>query len=206
MSATDNAAGAKPSRVISPGEGETAFQRWELPNLLTADQLERIQQQAYDEGFARGRSDGLKSAQAEVEARLQSIGRILDTLAEPLAELDEDIEHELLAVALAAARVIVRREVKCDPALVIAAVREALAVLPAATRNVRVHLNPEDAAIMREVLKVGDEDRAWRLVEDPMQGRGGCKIVTDTSQIDASIDARLTGIMTAVLGGERAHD
>jgi flagellar assembly protein FliH len=206
MSATDNAASEKPSRVISSGEGETAFQRWELPNLLTADQLERIQQQAYDEGFANGRADGLKAAQTEVEARLQAIGRILDTLAEPLSELDEDLERELLAVALAAARVIVRREVRSDPALVIAAVREALAVLPAAARNVRVHLNPEDAAVVREVLKVGEDDHAWRVVEDPIQARGGCRIVTDTSQIDASIDARLTGIMTAVIGGERAHD
>jgi flagellar assembly protein FliH len=193
------------SRVI-PGDGETAFQRWELPNLLTADKLERIQKQAYDEGFARGRSDGLREANAEMQARAGVLEKLLKSFAEPLEELDDRVEQELVALALAAARVIVRRELKADPAQVVAAVREALSALPAAARNVRVQLHPEDAALVRQVLNLSQEERAWQIVEDPLLMRGGCKVVTDTSQVDASLDARLTAIMTAVLGGERAHD
>ena len=45
------------SKVISGDGDQTAFQRWELPNLLTADQMERIQKQAHDEGFAQGRRE-----------------------------------------------------------------------------------------------------------------------------------------------------
>jgi flagellar assembly protein FliH len=204
VSTSDDKTSAR-ARVI-PADNETAFQRWELPNLLTADQVERIQKQAYDEGFARGRSDGLKVAQDEVQGRLATVVGLLDTLAEPMEELDDRVERELVALALAAARVIVRRELKTDPAQVVAAVREALAALPTSTRNVRVHLHPEDAALVRQILNVSQEERAWHITEDPMQGRGGCKVVTETSLIDASIDARLTAIMTAILGGERAHD
>jgi flagellar assembly protein FliH len=196
----------KPKSRVIPGSGETAYQRWELPHLLTANQMERIQKQAYDEGFARGQADGLKAAQQDTALRLQSLTAILATLATPLKELDERVEQELVALALAAARLVVRRELKADPGQVMAAVREALAALPAAARHVRLHLHPEDAQLVREHLKLGDEEQAWKIVDDPVLARGGCKVLTDSSQIDATLESRLTAIMAAILGGERSHD
>jgi len=194
------------ARVIS-GASETAYQRWELPHLLTAKEMERIQKQAHEEGFARGHAEGLAAAQQETQARLDRLNGILATLATPLKELDDRIEQELVTLALAAARLIVRRELKTDPGQVIAAVREALGALPAAARQVRLHLHPDDAQLVREHLKVGDDDHHhWKVVEDPVLARGGCKLVTEQSQIDASVEARLTGILATLLGGERADD
>jgi flagellar assembly protein FliH len=196
----------KPRSKVIPGSDETAFQRWELPHLLTADQIERIQKQAYEEGFARGQADGLKDARTQLDARLAHLAGIVNSLANPLKELDERAEHELVLLAMNAARLIVRRELKTDPAQVIAAVREAMAALPAAARNVRLHLHPEDAALVREHLKLSDDGEGWKVVEDPALARGGCKVLTDTSQIDASVEARLTAVLATVLGGERSHD
>jgi flagellar assembly protein FliH len=193
------------SKVI-PGEGETAFQRWELPHLLTANQMERIQKQAYEEGFARGQTDGLKDARTQLDARLAQLTSILNSIASPLKELDERAEQELVTLAMSAARLIARRELKTDPAQVIAAVREAMAALPAAARNVRLHLHPDDALLVREHLKLNNEEHSWKVVEDPVLARGGCKVLTDTSQIDASVEARLTAILATLLGGERSHD
>lgn len=199
---------SKPKSRVIPGEGaETAYQRWELPNLLTAKEMERIQKQAHEEGFACGQREGLAAAQQETQARLDRLNGILATLASPLKEVDERIEQELATLALAAARLIVRRELKTDPGPVIAAVREAMNALPAASRQVRLHLHPDDAQLVREHLKVGDDDHHhWKVIEDPAQARGGCKVVTEHSQIDASVEARLTAILATVLGGERADD
>jgi flagellar assembly protein FliH len=107
---------------------------------------------------------------------------------------------------MAAARLIVRRELKTDPGIVIAAVREAMGALPAASRAIRLHLHPEDAALVREVMGVSEDERAWRIVEDPTQLRGGCKLLTETSVVDASVDNRLLGVMASILGGERLND
>jgi flagellar assembly protein FliH len=203
--AMSDTTGKTRSKVI-PGEGETAFQRWELPHLLTANQMERIQKQAYEEGFARGQADGLKDAHARLDAQLTQLTSILNSIATPLKELDDQAEQELVTLAMSAARLIVRRELKTDPAQVIAAVREAMAALPAAARNVRLHLHPDDALLVREHLKLNEEDHSWKVVEDPVLARGGCKVLTDTSQIDASVEARLTAILATVLGGERSHD
>ena len=197
---------SKPRSKVIPGEDETAFQRWELPHLLTANQMEHVQKQAYDEGFARGQADGLREAGTQTSAQLAHLSSILDSIAAPLKELDERAEQELVMLAMNAARLIVRRELKSDPAQVLAAVREAMAALPAAARNVRLHLHPEDAVLVREHMKLNEEDHAWKVVEDPLLARGGCKVLTDTSQIDASVDARLTAILATLLGGERSHD
>lgn len=197
---------SKPRSKVIPGEGETAFQRWELPHLLTANQMEHVQKQAYDEGFARGQADGLREAGAQMGTRLAHLSSILNSIAAPLKELDERAEQELVTLAMNAARLIVRRELKTDPAQVLAAVREAMAVLPAAARNVRLHLHPEDALLVREHMKLNAEEHAWKVVEDPVLARGGCKVLTDTSQIDASLETRLTAILATLLGGERSHD
>jgi flagellar assembly protein FliH len=55
-------------------------------------------------------------------------------------------------------------------------------------------------------MKLNAEEHAWKVVDDPVLARGGCKVLTDTSQIDASLETRLTAILATVLGGERSHD
>ena len=39
-----------------------------------------------------------------------------------------------------------------------------------------------------------------------VQIRGGCKVLTDTSQIDASVESRLNAVIASVLGGQRKAD
>jgi flagellar assembly protein FliH len=36
--------------------------------------------------------------------------------------------------------------------------------------------------------------------------RGGCRIHTDTSQIDATLDSRLNSLIAPLLAGERSND
>ncbi|MDH4134810.1 MAG: FliH/SctL family protein [Gammaproteobacteria bacterium] len=193
------------SKVISGESGETAYQRWELPHLLTANRIEQIQKQAYDEGFARGQADGLKATQQAMQARAAQFDAILAALADPLKELDERMTEELVALVISVARVFVRRELHLDPGQVVATVREALAVLPANARQVRVRLHPEDARLVRERMPPGEE-QAWKIIDDPTLTRGGCRVDTETSQIDATLDARLTEIAATILGGERSRD
>ena len=97
-----------------------------------------------------------------------------------------------------------RRELRIDPAQVIAIMRESLALLPAAAREVRVHLHPEDAATVRERLTAPATERAWTIVEDPTLSRGGCVIHSQSSHIDARLEARIAAVAASALGEERA--
>jgi flagellar assembly protein FliH len=173
---------------------------------LTAEQIEDIQRQAHEEGFELGRGEGLTAGKKELQARVQRLEAVMAALAQPLKDLDDAIEEELLALAMAVARQLVRREIKTDPGQIVAVVREALAVLPAASRRVRLHLHPDDAALVRDALSVPEGDNAWRIMEDPVLTRGGCRIITETSQVDATLESRLNAVITSVLGGERDSD
>ena len=75
--------------------------------------------------------------------------------------------------------------------------------LPVAMRDVRVHLHPEDAAVVKQHLAPTENERAWTIIEDPVMARGGCQIATATSRIDARLEARLGGILSELLGTER---
>lgn len=174
--------------------------------LLTAKQLETIQKQAYEEGFAQGHRDGGAAAQNQIDARVRRLDHLLTSLTAPLAEFDQRVEQELVALAMAVARQLVRRELKTDPGQIVAVVREALNALPIASQNVRLYMHPEDAALVRAALSVTDGEHAWRIIEDGLQNRGGCRLVTDTSRIDASVETRLAAIIATVLGGERGDD
>jgi flagellar assembly protein FliH len=173
---------------------------------VTARQLEEIQNQARQEGFQLGLQEGRDAGLKELREQVQILEKVLQSLDKPFEQLDETVEQQLAQLAMLVARQLVRRELKTEPEQVIAVVREALAALPVAARNVRLALHPEDAALIRETMSVGQGQQQLQVVEDPVQTRGGCRVFTDTSQIDASVEARLNAVIAHVMGGQRSGD
>jgi len=203
-------------------EPAAAIERWRLPEVegpiigrvredRRAAAAEESARLALKEAEGRGYEAGMARARAEtsaqltaLEERVQGLGAALQLLARPLEQLDADIESELAQLALAVGKQLARRELSIDPAQVIAILRESLALLPAATREVRVHLHPQDAAAVREHLTAPASERAWTLVEDPTLSRGGCLIHSQSSRIDSRLEARIAAVAASVLGDERA--
>lgn len=193
-------------------QGETALD--EARGLLTASQLDEIQRAARDEGFEQGRKEGLayghreglEEGRAEVRSRIERLEQMLERLDRPFEQLDQQLENEVVTLVISMVRQLIRREVKLDPGQIVGVVREALSVLPVSARNIRVVLHPEDADLVRDAYTLGEHDQKWQIVEDPVIQRGGCRIHTDTSQIDATLDSRLSSLIAPLLAGERARD
>jgi flagellar assembly protein FliH len=173
------------------------------PKMATVGGLADLQAEAHREAFAQGLAEGREAGRAEVRAQVDRLAGMFYDLAKPFEVLDAEVERELLTLAMALARQIVRRELKTDPTQIIGIIREAIAALPVASREVRVHLHPEDAAVVREHLAPTESERAWAIVEDPVMARGGCQITTSTSRIDARLETRLGAILSELLGTER---
>jgi flagellar assembly protein FliH len=217
-----------PIEKVIRGEEGASFARWEpaevktpapkpepepVRTMPTVREIEALQKAAYDEGFAQGRAEGLAqgeqegfaAGQAEAKQLAGRIGGVLQTLAEPLAELDEAVESQIVQLAFLLARQIIRREIQTQAGEVVPVVREALALLPISSRDIKVHLHPEDARFLRENLGPQDEG-AWKIVEDASLSRGGCRVTTPTSQIDATLERRLNALASEFLGGIRSGD
>lgn len=209
-----------PIGVIQREELDAAPRRWAQPDLSgratvaagsaaapTVRQLEALEEAARAEGLAKGLAEGRAQAQQELQARLAEVEALLDALAQPLHEADAELERQLVDLALAVARQLVRRELRSQPDEVIAAVRQALAVLPAGQRHVRVDLHPDDAALVQAVLKPGDgaHEHAWELREDPTLTRGGCLVRSESAMVDARVETRLGAVIASVLGERRGN-
>jgi flagellar assembly protein FliH len=169
----------------------------------TVSGLADLQEEAYKEAFEQGLAEGREAGRAQVRAQVEQLAGMFYDLAKPFEELDAEVERELLSLAMALARQIVRRELKADPTQIIGIIREAIAALPVAARDVRVHLHPEDAAVVRQNLAPTENERAWGIIEDPVMARGGCQITTATSRIDARLETRLGAIVSELMGTER---
>lgn len=162
------------------------------------------QQEGHAEGYQRGYAEGLAAGRDEVTLRVQKLDQILDYLHQPLTNLDASVEEELSWLATEIARQLVRRELRISPGEIVAVVREAVGLLPVGNTNIQVRLHPEDARLIREVLSLGrDDEPVWRIIEDQTLSRGGCVISTDLSRIDATIEKRLGAVIATVLGDER---
>ena len=201
-----------------------AVLRWDLPSVTgkpiqarrpgpTVSQLEEIEKKAFEEAFAEGREAGLAAARAEMKthqdrlnAQVAAIAAVFDKLSKPLEDMDSEVGEQLARLATAIAKQVIRRELRMDPAQVIAVMRETVSLLPASARQVRIHVHPEDAAVIRECLAAPGGDRAWSLLEDPVMTRGGCLVTTDTAQIDARLESRIAAVASSMFGDERARE
>ncbi len=206
------------------------------PPPLTIEQIEQIQREAHDEGFKQGYEEGLRQGHAEGLEKGQEEGRkageaeiraeskklhlqtkkvqteaghlrqVLDSLLPFVEDLDQQLEQELVTLATVVARQLVRRELQTHPGQIVAVVREALAVLPSSERRLRIHLHPKDAEVIRDALHLAHIDQPWEIVEDPTLTRGGTRLETAVSQIDATVEHRLNTVIAAMWGSERRVD
>ena len=164
---------------------------------------EQSEARGYDIGVAKAKAE-MDKRLAELDARIKRLDALLQFMARPLQELDTEVEKMLLQLTLTVGKQLARRELRIDPAQVIAIIRESLAELPAAAREIRIHLHPEDAAVVRERLAAPATERAWTIVEDPTMSRAGCIIRAENSQIDARLENRINTVIANALGDERA--
>ena len=187
---------------------------WQVPAIdgsdgkgyLTAGRLQELQQQAYDEAFEKGHAEGVAAGEQTIRQRAARYDELLRALSKPFDRLDESVEKQLVELAIAMVKQLFRREIKINPTHVIGVVRESVQLLPIASRNVQVHLHPDDASLVRESLAPAEGEPAWSIVEDPLIAHGGCRITTENSQIDATAEARLQAVINNILGDERASD
>ena len=186
--------------------------RWSLPELgntdtgysgqLSAGELEKVQQQAYQEGFERGRREGQVAGRQAMAEQAGNFEQLMCALTRPFEDLDQKVEEELLELVFVIVRQLVGNEISANPGQIMTIVHKAVAVLPSASRNLQLYLHPDDAQLVHELLPALNSETQWQVIEDVSVGRGGCRVVTDTSQVDATIEARLNNIIDLLAGGE----
>ncbi len=190
----------------------------ELSPILTVDEIEAMQKQAYDEAFAQGKRQGFQQGFEEgskkgyednvhlLQAQAATLLSLLESLSEPFKRLDEEVEKELVKLVIGVATQIIRREIKLDPGQIVAVVREAINVLPLAAQKITLKLHPDDAELVRSALELDELSPSWSIVENPLIAHGGCEVDTEISHVDSTVEHRLAAVIAILLGGDRERD
>lgn len=175
---------------------------------LTARQLEEITTQAHREGFshgsregraagfAQGQEEGRAAARNELAQQVAQLQKTMAQLLEPIAAQGDAIEAALAQLSLDIARAVLAREPALDPAALIPVVRRAVRELPVGERNLTVLLNPQQLELIRECEQW---PAAWRVQADARIDNGGCKVVTEHSLVDYSVELRFRQVAAQLL-------
>ncbi|MDO6718436.1 flagellar assembly protein FliH [Psychrosphaera sp. 1_MG-2023] len=191
----------------------------ELPQ-LTAEEIEKIRQDAYDEGIEQGKKDGfeagfeegktkgheegmvigieegnvqgLAEGQQKIEELAMQWQQLIDQLYEPIKRVDKAVELQLLELAVALAEGVIRTETKMNQDVLLNILHESVASLPFNTEFAELHLHPSDIETIKSIY---DEDtlieRKWILKEEPAYTQGDLVVGTPNSLIDRTVKQRM---------------
>lgn len=160
--------------------------------------LSERERRAYERGRKDGYAAGQQAAAQVKEQHAREVGRVLDELRARFGELEAQGAQDVLQLALTIARQVLRREVEVDAQAVLPALREAVAAVIDQQTHPRVHLNPDDLAHLAADLDADGMLKGCRFVPDPSVGRGGCRVETAASDIDATLQTRWARVLAAV--------
>lgn len=181
---------------------------------FTVEELEQIRQEAYNDGFSTGEKDGFHAGQLKaqqeartaLEARLAELETLMTQLMSPMQAQDEQIEDMLLHMLKAMLREVLQREMSTDQTQVLQVLRGALKTLPVGAGNIRIYLNPADFDAIKALRERHEE--TWRLLEDDSLMAGGCRVETEHSQVDATLETRMQQLIAQLYEErqeQRAH-
>ena len=170
---------------------------------LTLSELEKIREDAYQEGLLEGREtglqqgleegrvggrkEGLEAARLDVDAQLRLLEELKSQLDQPLKQVNAQVEALIVELVTEFGQAVVGAQVEVDGALVVKAVEDAIAQLPQSSSEIKILLHPEDVSALEPLLALNER---WSLVEDTLLSRGSCKVLSGYGLIDNTLERR----------------
>lgn len=173
------------------------------PALETSRVDEHVLDRAREEAYALGLAEGRRQIKHAAGAERETLTALIKSLEGLRGGLQATLAEEVLSLALELAKQLLRQTLSLHPEAVLPMLREAMRALPGLGERVVLHLHPDDAALIRPVLEQ-DPTMAqipWSIAEDARIERGGCKLETPQSEVDATLATRWSRVVAA-LGSE----
>ncbi len=187
------------SSAPEPDVQEVSVSHIPLP---TAEDVERIHNEAHNEGYEAGYQAGhqeaLAAGQAAVQEQIAQLSALCKGLETALTEMDQQMAESLLACGLEVARQITKATIHVKPEALLTIIREALAALPLHHGPVTLLLNPTEADLVREHLGDQFSHAGWHIQEESEIDPGGCMLRAGSSEVDATAPTRWRRTLEAI--------
>ena len=156
--------------------------------------IEEGKQQGYLAGVAQGRQEGAEQALAEARAQHQQqadrLARLIDEFQEALTQLNSVVPARLVQLSLTAARAIVGKSVRCDPAQLLENIQQLLKQETLLNGQLQLRVSASQLATVQHACGALLASRGWTLLADDAIAPGGCRITSDEGELDATLESR----------------
>jgi len=151
-----------------------------------------------EEGLRLGREEGRRHGQAAFEEAARPLDALYAQLQLHAAEQERKRRQELLELVGKVARQVIRCELTLHPDQLLTLAEEALAGMPGEQGEVKVLLNPDEYARLRDLAP--ERAATWRLVADERLALGECRVVTAQAEADIGCQQRLDSCLETLAG------
>ncbi len=148
------------------------------------------------EGFQKGFVSGEKSGKQSFMEAAQPVRQLYQALSDWQDEREQQQRHIICELVQKVAQQVIRAELTLRPQQILSLVDEILEAMPGKSEKIIVYLNPQDLERITQVNS--DLPQEWKLVANPELSVGGCHVVTEEAEADASCDSRLQVCMDNV--------
>jgi len=162
-----------------------------LPDL--SRQSDQRIQEAHAAGVREGEAAGRNRAAAELQPVIERLSRTIHEIAGLRARMRREAESDLLRLATAIARRVLRREIAVDPDAMHGLVLGALEKLQS-QEIARVRVHPAHAALVTACLRQMVAGSPVEVIPDPSRAPGAVIFETDRGNLDASVESQLREI------------
>ncbi|MBI5454987.1 MAG: hypothetical protein HY956_10180 [Deltaproteobacteria bacterium] len=186
---------------LSPSPFETAEETLDGKNV--GGNIEAIEREAYERGFAAGERAGFEFGKQKAEVLFNGIAGLLEALSTLKETLHKPCEDEMVELCVAISRKVLQRELEIKKEGIVDCVRTALKSVVAGG-EITIKVNPKDQDILLshkgELARYGDGVKGVKVEADESVSRGGCLVDTNFGEIDASIDSVMAEIEEKLKG------
>ena len=175
--------------------------RFRKESISTAQLNEQAYQRGFADGWEQSRIEGENSWYEQTEIKIQplltSLQNMLDQLNNLRKATYQEIEKEVVELALTIARQVICQEIRIDKEIVVCVAREALAKVEDPSK-IKIKMNPSDLQFIKETrtqlsTMIENIDNVSLEAAENIQS-GGCIIETDLGEIDARIEKQLQAV------------
>ncbi|PKH00804.1 flagellar assembly protein FliH [Paraglaciecola sp. MB-3u-78] len=157
-------------------------------------------EEGFEKGLEEGTTQGLANGEEQVQQYLTSWISLIDSIQNPVANVEKALEKELVLLAVSLAKGVIRSEVKTNPDLIFQALSEGLKALPIQEKNYQIHLHPDDIELVNNHFSSEEITKhRWDFIESPELSAGGCEIVTQSNAVDITVERRVKDIINKFL-------
>jgi flagellar assembly protein FliH len=156
-------------------------------------------------GLAKGHAEAFQRFKEEADVRISRLDQLLTEFEGAKSSIFQANERFLMDMIYRISKMILLRELTTDKQYILRLVSEALNHV-GAKEHIHIRVHPRDletiGLIQDEVRKKLGDVKNIQIDEDPTLESGGCKMETEWSYLDSSVDTQLKRLFDALFTPE----